>query len=84
MRKKLAPSRGDRKTAKYENENFTVEKFDHELGCTELSLIVNAILFVCFGFSPTAQAVSPPPDGGYGGQNTAEGTNALFNLTTGV
>jgi hypothetical protein len=47
-------------------------------------LIMNAILFVCFGFPPTAQAVSPPPDGGYGGQNTAEGTNALFNLTTGI
>jgi Chaperone of endosialidase len=31
-----------------------------------------------------AQAVSPPPDGGYPGQNTAEGTNPLFSLTTGV
>jgi len=30
------------------------------------------------------QAVDPPPDGGYGGQNTAEGTDALFSLTTGV
>jgi len=33
---------------------------------------------------PTAQAVSPPPDGGYAGNNTAEGTNALFKLTTGT
>ena len=31
----------------------------------------------------TARAVSPPPDGGYPGNNTAEGTNALFSLTTG-
>ena len=31
-----------------------------------------------------AQAVMPPPDGGYAGFNTAEGQNALFGLTTGV
>ena len=30
-----------------------------------------------------AQAVSPPPDGGYPGGNTAEGNNALLNLTDG-
>ena len=32
----------------------------------------------------TVQAVDPPPDGGYPGANTAEGDDALFNLTTGV
>jgi hypothetical protein len=42
------------------------------------------LALVCFTFSPTAQAVSPPPDGGYPGQNTAEGDNALLNLTDGV
>jgi len=31
-----------------------------------------------------ASAVSPPPDGGYPGENTAEGTNALLNLTSGI
>jgi len=31
----------------------------------------------------SAQAVSPPPDGGYPNNNTAEGTLALFSLTTG-
>ena len=31
-----------------------------------------------------SQAVSPPPDGGYSGNNTAEGQNALLSLTTGV
>ena len=31
----------------------------------------------------TTQAVSPPPDGGYPNQNTAEGEDALFSLTTG-
>src|SRR6266446_5348473 len=29
--------------------------------------------------SPLARAVSPPPDGGYSGLNTAEGTDALFS-----
>jgi hypothetical protein len=46
-----------------------------------------AILFAltCFGLLPTPEtfAVLPPPDGGYPGGNTAEGQNALFNLTTG-
>src|SRR5437764_11126762 len=41
--------------------------------------------FACFALSSTAQAqVSPPPDGGYPNQNTAEGDNALFDLTTGT
>jgi len=31
-----------------------------------------------------SQAVSPPPDGGYPGNNTAEGQNALLSLTTGI
>src|SRR5439155_6361462 len=33
--------------------------------------------------SPAARAVDPPPDGGYPGANTAEGDQALFNLTGG-
>src|SRR6266404_2549099 len=44
-----------------------------------------AHLLVCFGFLPQMRAapdVSPPPDGVYGG-STAEGHEALFNLTTG-
>jgi len=42
-----------------------------------------AFALACFAVSPRAQAVSPPPDGGYPGGNTAEGQNALFSLTTG-
>jgi hypothetical protein len=38
---------------------------------------------VCIGLLPKVQAVSPAPDGGYPGGNTAEGQNALLNLTTG-
>jgi trimeric autotransporter adhesin len=40
----------------------------------------------CFALSPAPNAfgVRPAPDGGYPGANTAEGTNALFTLTTGT
>lgn len=37
-----------------------------------------------FAICESVRAVVPPPDGGYPGFNTAEGQNALFNLTTGV
>src|SRR6266571_4755165 len=37
----------------------------------------------CFALSPRAEAVSPAPDGGYPGGNTAEGQSALLSLTTG-
>ena len=40
--------------------------------------------FACFALLPTTRAVSPPPDGGYPGFNTAEGQSALFSLTTGT
>ena len=36
-----------------------------------------------FALMPMAQAVSPAPDGGYPGGNTAEGQAALLSLTTG-
>jgi hypothetical protein len=42
------------------------------------------LLLICFVLVPKAQAVSPAPDGGYPGGNTAEGTNSLFSLTSGV
>ncbi len=38
----------------------------------------------CFALSPTVRAVLPAPSGGYPGQNTADGDDALFSLTTGV
>jgi uncharacterized coiled-coil protein SlyX len=37
-----------------------------------------------FGVLPKALAVVPPPDGGYPNFTTAEGTKALFSLTTGA
>src|SRR5882757_5685032 len=42
------------------------------------------LVLVFFALSSTAQAVLPAPDGGYPGGNTAEGQNALFNLTSGT
>jgi len=41
------------------------------------------LIGLMLGLLPKAQAVVPPPDGGYPGFNTAEGQNALKNLTTG-
>ncbi|MGE5212987.1 MAG: tail fiber domain-containing protein [Nitrospirota bacterium] len=38
---------------------------------------------IAIAFLPATKAVSPPPDGAYPGGNTAEGQNALLNLTTG-
>jgi hypothetical protein len=49
---------------------------------TPLSLVLLALSFLAL--SPIAQAVSPPPDGGYAGGNTAEGQNALLGLSTGA
>jgi hypothetical protein len=46
------------------------------------SLIV--VLIVCLGSLQNTQAVSPPPDGGYPGYNTAEGQNALLRLNGGT
>ena len=38
------------------------------------------LILVCFAFAPQTRAVSPAPDGGYPGFNTAEGDQALFLL----
>ena len=47
-------------------------------------LFLIPLVLAAFALSPTVQAqLSPPPDGGYDGDNTAEGTDALFSLTTG-
>jgi hypothetical protein len=48
------------------------------------NVILNLLAMAGFALSPMAQAVVPPPDGGYPGFNTAEGQNALFSRTTGV
>ena len=47
-------------------------------------LFLAAIALAYPALSPITQAVTPPPVGGYPGQNTATGDYALFNLTTGT
>jgi hypothetical protein len=44
------------------------------------------LAFCCFALSsaPSAFAVTPAPDGGYPGANTAEGQNALQSLSSGI
>ncbi len=50
--------------------------------------IINSVFrlfaFACFALMQNAHAVSPAPDGGYPGGNTAEGTDALFSLGSGI
>jgi hypothetical protein len=45
---------------------------------------LTALALVYSAFLPISQAVVPPPDGSYPGQNTAEGHRALLRLTTGT
>jgi hypothetical protein len=53
-----------------------------QLKTTTLRLLIPMAL-ICFALLPNAQAISPRPDGGYAGFNTAEGQLAGFNATTG-
>jgi len=50
------------------------------------SFLLITLALACFALAPAPRAfgVSPAPDGGYAGANTAEGTNALFHLTSGI
>jgi hypothetical protein len=51
---------------------------------TGIPSVLIAFSLICFALLPNAQAVVPPPDGGYPGFNTAEGQKALFSLTSGT
>ena len=51
---------------------------------TTIPPLLVSVLLVCFAFFPSAQAVVPAPDGGYPNGNTAEGTLALFSVTSGI
>jgi len=48
------------------------------------AIILIAVTLIAFVLTRRTQAVSPPPDGGYAGGNTAEGQAALFSLTSGT
>jgi hypothetical protein len=51
---------------------------------TRIPPVLITFALVCFAHLPKGQAVVPPPDGGYPGFTTAEGNQALQNLTTGL
>jgi hypothetical protein len=51
---------------------------------TAIPQFLVVVLIVCLASLQNSQAVSPPPDGGYSNQNTAEGNNALFHLSSGA
>jgi hypothetical protein len=48
----------------------------------KISILPFLIALMLFALAQNTQAVSPPPDGGYPGGNTAEGDSALFHLDT--
>ena len=58
--------------------------FPNSIGWWPLRRGLSAVLLAhaLFALSLAAQAVTPAPDGGYPGRNTAEGDNALFSLTS--
>ena len=51
--------------------------------CSIISCFL-ALALISLIFAPASRAVTPPPDGGYPNNTTAEGEDALFNLTTGT
>src|SRR6266516_4527746 len=54
--------------------------------CRPVATLLILLMLACFALAPAPNAfgVLPAPDGGYLGNNTAEGTNALLSLTTGA
>jgi hypothetical protein len=67
-------------------KNMTILHLRKSIGRSPLRLgfLLIGLALAWFALSPAAQAVTPAPDGGYPGFNTAEGTDALFSLTTGT
>src|SRR5262245_21944581 len=50
----------------------------------EFKFALVLLIMLALGVCQNTHAVVPPPDGGYPNFNTAEGQNALFNLSTGA
>jgi len=50
----------------------------------KITFTATLLALSCLALLPKSEAISPPPDGGYAGGNTAEGQNALFSLTSGT
>jgi hypothetical protein len=66
--------------------NSSIEHTTMVTGSPRRIWLLFPLALCCFALTPAPKAfgVSPPPDGGYAGANTAEGQNALQSLTSGV
>ena len=65
----------------------TIISSDHSLltiFSSQLRLNLIALTLAAFAFVQSGVAVNPPPDGGYPGGNTAEGQDALLQLSRGT
>jgi hypothetical protein len=92
------PSNSDLKLTKSGKENSIYVSANSTINCDSIRKdlvsrlawsrarfpITLALALTWLALPPSAEAVDPPPDGGYPYLNTAEGTDALFNLTTGT
>jgi hypothetical protein len=66
---------------------MTTLRLRKSVDCSPLrcGFLLLPVMLACFALlPPKAFGVLPAPDGGYANDNTAEGTNALFSLTTGA
>jgi hypothetical protein len=72
---------------KMKSKNMTTSQLRNSLNRSpwRCGFLLIPLALACFGLSPTARALLPPPapDGGYPAENTAEGNRALFSVTTG-
>jgi hypothetical protein len=73
-------------TLEIERKNMTTLSFRKSIGRSPWGSgwLAIPLALACFWVLQTTQAVTPAPDGGYPGANTAEGMDALFDLTTGI
>src|SRR5439155_10339691 len=70
-------------TIKFNTARQSTRNSTHPAPSMRNSVLI-LLLLASVGVSSKVQAVSPPPDGGYPGGNTAEGQASLFSLTTGT
>jgi hypothetical protein len=67
------------------SRRIRLEGNKHMKTTTNINYTALALFALCwFALSPALKAGCPSPPGGCGGQNTAVGDNALFNVTSGV
>jgi hypothetical protein len=72
-----------RQTGKRCSDSAIMKKSIPIRSTRKLCALLSAVTLCCAMLPHIAQAVFPPPDGGYSGGNTAEGALSLLNLNTG-